>query len=36
MHQLARSSMPGELKPGDTLATLHYMLDIKDVGEIGP
>ncbi|CAK8997499.1 unnamed protein product [Durusdinium trenchii] len=30
MHQLARSSMPGELKPGDTLATLHYMLDIKE------
>ncbi|CAJ1390766.1 unnamed protein product [Effrenium voratum] len=27
MHKLARSSMPGDLKPGDTLATLQYMLD---------
>lgn len=23
MHQLGRSSMPGDLKPGDTLATLQ-------------
>jgi len=27
MHNLARSSMPGELKPGDTVATLQHMLD---------
>jgi len=27
MHGLARSSMPGELKPGDTLATLKHMLE---------
>ena len=27
MHKLARSSMPGDLKPGDTLATMQYMLE---------
>lgn len=27
MHKLARSSMPGDLKPGDTLATMEYLLE---------
>lgn len=30
MHKLARSSMPGDLKPGDTLATMQYMLEVTE------
>ena len=32
MHKLSRSSMPGDLKPGDTLATMEYMLEAMNEG----